>query len=319
LSKYITLTRLRDVLGITVAQLSDAGALDLISKVSASLDRLTGQFFFPMLEVHLASGDGSRLASHRDLVPILEVTGLSVDVNANRTNYFSAADRVFGRNLNAQNQYDLTRFEISSDLNYRLLSLLRGDFPIGVNNILMTGAFGYLENRKVFETTLKTELAAAATTIELDAVNNATGWIDVGDFVVIEVQAATPGVPALIYVDIVKDIAGTDLTVDAVQSQAGLPIAAGATVRCFGKFPVALVEVMDALILRAWDDDPRNSSGSGGTDDRITSERVDNYSYQLESKSVVASRASGFGLITGSVRLDKVLQGYCRPQYVGFV
>jgi len=316
--KYLTLDRLRQ-LGITVAQLPDADALQLIYDVSASLDGLTGQFFSPELEVHLASGDGSRITHHRELVPILKVNSLSVDVTRNRVNYYRMGDRVFGRNLNSVGQYDLTRFQIASDTKYRLLSILYGSFPIGENNIVMDGVFGYLDDRKTFETTLAVDLAVAATNIQLAETANLSGWIEAGDFVVVEIQAATEGVPALIYMDIVKAVSGVNLTVDAVQAQAGLPIAAGAKVYAFGCFPRPLREVMDALILRAWENDPRNSSGSGGGTGQLLSERVDNYSYQLESKSVMAQRAGGYGLITGDARLDKVLAMFTRPQYVGIV
>jgi len=319
--KYMTLTRLRQ-LGITVAQLADADALLLIQDVSEQLDALTKQFFAPSLEVHPADGDDSRIVNHKSLVPILEVTNLTVDVNKNRTNYFSDADRVFGRNRNAQNRYDLTRYEIVEPTKRRLLSLLLGEFPRGVGNVLMTGAFGFLEKLKVFETTLAVDLDIGNTTVTLTDVSNDSGFIELGDYVVVEMEAASVANPqALVYMDIVQGIAGNVLTVDAVAAQAGLPATSGTKVRSFGAFPPAMNRVMDALLLKAWDMDPRNpnGSGSGSVDDRITSERVDNYSYQLESKSVIYQRAGGYGLITGDVLLDKILSKYCRPAgYIGY-
>jgi len=317
LVKYATLARLRE-LGISDTHLPDADALIFIRKVSESLNGLTKQFFSPLPEIHKASGKGSRIIHRQDLVPIIDVASLQVDVDNNRSNYYTGAERVFGRNLNAGNHYDLTRFQISPETNYRLLSLLFGEFPRGVQNVVMNGIFGWLEGRKTFEGELNADLDAADAAIDLVDVLNTSGWIEVGDFVVIEIQAATEGVPALTYIDIVQAISGTNLTVDAVEAQPGLPIAAGATVKSYGHFPGPLQEVMDALLLRAWETDPRNPDGGGGIMGRITSERTDNYSWQAEGPSVVASRAGGYGFITGSVRLDKVLAGYCQPPYLGF-
>ena len=318
MSKYMTLARLRG-LGITVAQLSDALALELIKNVSDSLDALTQQVFSPQLEIHRTDGNKSRLTHHRSLLPILKVFSLNVDVDKNRSNYWDEHRYIFGRNLQ-NGSYDLTRYEISSDTKYRLLSLLAGEFPLGVENVLINGVFGFLENRKAFQTELSAELAMGDTVVSVAETSNSTGRIEVGDFVLVEIEAATGEAPALTYVDIVQSISATNLTVDAVQDQAGLPVAVGVKVYSFGAFPGPLVEVMDALLLRAWDDSPWNPNGSGSTDKRLLSEKVDNYSYQLESESVAASRAGGYGLITGSVRLDKVLQQYCRPGgFVGYV
>jgi len=314
--KYLSLAQLRD-LGIDASQLPDSKALSLIYKVSDSLDQLTRQFFQPELLIYAASGTNSPVVHHKDLIPILEVEDLSVDYNKTRTNYFDWRTRVFGRNLTVENLLDLTAFELSPDSGFRLLKVLSGNFPIGVGNVIITGAFGWLEDRRKFQTTLASDLSAGDTVVSLTEVINSSGWIDVGDFVVVELASATEDRPALLYVDIVQEISGSDLTVDEVIGGPGLPISAGATVRSFGRFPIALTEVMEALVLRAWEDDPNNPNDDPD-EDRLLSERVDNYSYQYESKSVKYSRFGGLGAITGSVRLDRIIQDYTQPVYVGF-
>lgn len=311
--KYLTLARLRDI-GITVAMLSDALALELILDVSGSLDDLTAQFFQPELEVHPASGDKCSLVHRRDLVPMLEVTNIEIDYEKCRTGY-SGMGRLFDWKVPPSFNVDISRWEISPATEFRTIDVMSGEFPEGTGNVLLTGAFGWLENRKVFETTLANPISSADTTITLTDVLNTTGWIEKDDFVVVEIQAASKTQPALLYVDIVQDIAGNILTVDEVQGQPGLPIPAGAKVRSFGRFPSALREVMEKLAKNAYD---VIYGGSSTIDpNRVISEKVDNYSYQLESMGKSASY-SGYGYITGDTRLDKVLQSFQQPRYVGF-
>lgn len=312
--KYLTLARLRDV-GITVAMLADALALELIIGVSGSLDDLTAQFFQPELEVHPASGDGCSLVHRRDLVPMLEVSNIEIDYGRCRTGYVGIG-RVFNFKSQPSFNVDISRWEISPATEFRTIDTMAGQFPEGTANVLLTGAFGWLENRKTFETTLANPIALGDTTITLTDVFNTTGWLEKDDFVVVEIQASSKTQPALLYVDIVQALAGNVLTVDAIQGQPGLPIPAGAKVRSFGRFPNALREVMEKLAKNAYD----TIYGGGSTVDpnRVISERVDNYSYSLESTGKSASY-SGYGYITGDTRLDKVLQSFQQPRYIGIV
>jgi len=323
--KYITLTRLRDVLKISATNLPDAEALALIEEISESLNSLTGQFFQPKIEFHPASGKGDRLVHRSDLNPIINLISISVDYDKTfvKPSVWETMFGIRGRT----HVYDISRVEVTPDSGYRLVSLISGEFPAGSGNVTLNGVFGWLQNRKLFQTELAAELAVDATTITVNEVSNSTGWVEVGDFVTITVTDATASNPARVYNDIIKaiDTSGPNpvLTVDKVQDMAGVfPIASGTTVNVYGRFPRALVEVMDALILRAWEESPLNPSGSGGSGsitDRLISEKVDNYSYQLESKSVQSSRYGGLGAITGSVRLDQTIRQYSRPPMVGFV
>ena len=315
--KYCTLPGLR-AFGFTATMLPDAQALDFIAYVSGVLDSLTHQFFQPELQIYAASGTKSKIVHRGDLVPILEVSDLSVDYHYSDNSY-TGLDRVFGRRMTGDRYLDLTQFQTIPETGHRLLRLMTGEFPQGTANVLINGAFGWLEQRKAFETTLATELKATDTTLTLTEVLNSSGWLEIGDFIVVVLQEAGGSIPALLYVDTIQALDSTakTVTVDEVVTQAGLPIAAGATVRCFGGFPRALKDVFGALAKKLWND--TYSTDGSDVGDRLISERVDNYSYQLESVATTAQKLNGLGAITGSTRLDQVLRSYSQGVYVGIV
>ena len=156
--KYTTLARLRNVLKIDVSDLPDAEALGLIGEISESLNSLTGQFFQPKIELYPASGKGDRLVHRSDLNPVLKLIGISVDYDKTfvKNSVWETMFGIRGRT----HDYDLSRVEVTPDSGYRLVSLISGEFPAGSGNVLLNGVFGWLQDRKSFQTTLAVDLAA---------------------------------------------------------------------------------------------------------------------------------------------------------------
>lgn len=322
--KYTTLARLRDVLKIDATYLPDDAALDLISQQSEVVNQLTKQFFQPMFGKFRLDGNGSRLVNRRDLVPFCFFDLIELDWSKVRQEHYGHS-RIFGRNSLKElypvigNVVDVTNVELTHK--GRMLQMISGAFPPGFNDVIVTGACAWLEPRKKFVGELAVDLEEDAVEVELVAEINDSGYVEVGDFIVVMISEATMERPALVYVDQVQTLAGPTLTVDKVVAQTGLPIPAGAKVYSCGGVPSGIRDVTEALVLKTWAQDARNPNAGAVDPSLVVSESTDGYSYSLgTSASGIGGGggAGGLGLITGSVRLDKVLQSYQQPVYVGF-
>jgi len=327
---YTTIARMR-ALGITAVAVPDADLLRLIAAASSFVEAQTGQFFAPRYEVGRWNGKGDPLTHRPDLVPILQLDSVEIDYDKTTgeltgmervlgpSGSFRAAPRRFpfgtsGSSMIADSDYQLTH-------DNRVLQLVGGWFPRGRGNVVVNGAFGWLEGfgDKHFETTTAADISEGDTEIELTELSNATGWIGVDDVLDVIVSPASVSAPADILQLIVQavDALNNKVTVDAVTYRGGLPIAAGADVKVYGQIPVDIRRLVEALVLQY----ASGSGGGGGIDpNRIIMERTDGYSYQLESSASRAQAAGGgLGVITGDVQLDLILARYSQPPYVGFV
>ncbi|MCC6311569.1 MAG: hypothetical protein IT345_11750 [Trueperaceae bacterium] len=133
---YATVADLRAE-GVEPASVPDARAQELILLASRFIDRLTGQRFFPRHEALRLDGDGSAIAHHPALLPILEIRRLAVN----------------GRLLGPA-EYAVRE---------RYVELVRGAFPAGRANVELDGVFGWLEARPKVATELAEALVAGAT------------------------------------------------------------------------------------------------------------------------------------------------------------
>lgn len=153
--EYATVQQLRDE-GVTVSQASDGALLSRIRLNSALIDRWTGRWFWPKSKVLLIDGNGGRLLQiGPSIISISEIRLLgqgslyltSPDEVVETVDY-----RVYNRHLTE----DLTdpddrnnpKIEwLSFDPIYgRLPGVIPvGQFPRGVQNVQITGVFGYTD------------------------------------------------------------------------------------------------------------------------------------------------------------------------------
>lgn len=133
---YATIADLRAE-GVDEASVPDGRALDLLKLASRTIDRMTGQWFFPRRIAERRNGDGSAFLHLPSLIPILEVERIRIGDESLVPDAFAVRERYVER--------------------------IGARFPTGVANVELAGVFGWLERRAPFVTVLVEPLAPGAT------------------------------------------------------------------------------------------------------------------------------------------------------------
>jgi hypothetical protein len=156
------------------------------------------------------------------------------------------------------------------------------------------GLSGWLENPKALATTTTAAIPGNVTEV---GVANVEGFepfdiILIGDKLKLTVTEV--------------DLQNSKLKFDLIPTLPEL-IPAGTAVLSYGRVPAGIVDVTTSLINRAINKD----LSADPNEQRIISERTDNYQYTLSDGA--AQAAASAGSATGSLDLDAVLQEFCAP------
>jgi hypothetical protein len=287
---YCTIKMLRDE-GLTVTELPDSRARDLIRLAGRMINRITDQWFAPVVGRFKVDGRGTPFAHLDNLIPIpLLNTVETGGVGGEDFEVVDADDYVHERGKRIVEMIGATaRFPRT---------------PLGVT---LDGAFAWLEDLKDVTTAVTAPVASGATDVP---VASTTGF-RVGDQVIF-------GNEAVMVSEIPSPIL---LKFDPLE----FAIASGATARTLGRTPL---EIRRACILIVNDRLAKISEDDAAIieqdiQSRIVSESIEGYSYSLAAPSdeKKAGTESGGGQNTsGNAAADDLLSGFVTPVlYLGYV
>lgn len=287
--EYCTIKMLRDE-GITVAELPDPRARELIRLVSLMINRLTDQWFSPVKGEFKVDGRHAPMVHLDNMVPIVKLGSVATGgVGGEAIDVLDVDDYVHVRDK-------------------RIVELIgtRARFPSTPLGVILGGIFGWLEGAKDVVTTTTAVVASGAVLVPVVS----TAGFRVGDQVLFGFDVAM--------VSEIPD--ATTLKFDALE----FAVANGAEVRTCGRTPL---EIRRACILLVNDklslvSEEAEDAMEEEIESRIVSESVEGYSYSLAPPSDEQKKGSegGGGLPTsGNKQVDDILQGFVCPMlYMGY-
>ena len=184
----------------------------------------------------------------------------------------------------------------------RAIERVRANFPGGARNVKVVGALGWIEEAHYHTTTTTAAITDASTSV---TVTDASGF-EYRD--VVDIYNTTSSVRAIVTQ---VNRATNTVTFGTAFGSRFVPdtIAAGATIRTFGKVPRGIELVANYLVGKAIQDFQARQANNANPIDpaRIKREKTDDYEYELFSAVDAKS------VITGNATFDSILQGFTRP------
>jgi len=294
--QYTTIQRLRDE-GLSVTDVPDARALELIKDMSDFINLLTDQWFQPVEATYYLDGKGDDILHVPNLIPIIKLTTLSLDDTAIDADTYVVKERLIEK---ISSTFSMPIMESN---NLGDLEIRKKGFTAGVGNYEALGVYGWLASNKDISTTTTTDIEASDTEVELDSVDG----IEVRDTVII-------GDDSLYVIVETVDIVNSKITFQSVGTIT--TISSGAAVRCYGATPRMIERACIRLIVQSKMGLAETRSLKAEIRSRIKSERTDNYRYEL----FPLAGEGAYGGITGISRVDAILDHYSKPVvYVGAV
>jgi hypothetical protein len=299
---------------IAALNLGAAGIYNLIHEVSSIIDSLTDQWFNAEHGTYEFNGGDRALVQHSHQIPFVSVD--SIAILGDRTNY---RGRSYSAAVNApMPAYDQSRDgpirsgmlfggvgTLSSTeyvVHNRALERVRSPFPGGAKNVQVVGALGWIEDAHYYTTTTTADITNASTSVTVT---------DASEFEyrdVVDIVAAAGSLRAVV-TSVTK--ATNTVTFGTAFGARFIPdtLAAGATIRTFGKVPRGIELVANYLVGGAIREfQARQADNDNPLDPaRIKRERTDDYEYELFSASDAKS------IITGNAKFDSILSGFARP------
>ena len=295
--------------GFNLANITNAQLWSMIRDVSALVDTLTGQWFNAEYRTWEFDGRGRALVNHPQLVPFVRVE--SVEVLADNTNYRNASFPEFTVDYPYNQSEHVGHFAFGGtgalaareyQIQGRMLERIRNPFPGGVKNVQVLGALGWVEDHRYVTTT---------TTQDLDNTNTSITVTDVTGFKYRDVVEVVNGDDLIRFIVTGITPATNTLTFTTAlgREMAGVTVAAGATIRTFGKVPRSIETLTNYLFGETLASMQARAGGANVVIDpaRIKREETDDYEYELFSPSQAAA------MITGSSKYDTILMAFSRP------
>lgn len=287
--EYCTIKMLRDE-GITVTELTDLRARELIRLTSRIINRLTDQWFSPVKGEFKVDGRGTPFAHLDNMVPILKLEAVKTGgVGGEAIDVLDPDDYVHAR--------DKRLVELIGD---------RARFPRIPLGVILEGIFGWLEGEKDVTTTTTAVVASGATSVMVAS----TAGFKVGDQVLFGYEVA-----------MVSEIPSpTELKFDPLE----FAFASGGEIQNCGRTPLeirraCIMLVHDRMVLIS---EESAAAVEADIESRIVSESVEGYSYSLAAPSGEQTRGveGGGGMPTsGNKQVDDILQGFvCPVLYMGY-
>ena len=304
--------------GIDSTELPDSRARDLIRLASRRINDCTTQWFQPVWGALRLSGADSGILTAPQFIPILDIYLLSLlDPYSNTRDSYDSAEYVvhpyenepWGRQIELfasrrgrwGGTFQERRTRFIMDQHYI------ADFPEGAGNVEFQGVTGWTENYKVINNRkLVAVLSVGDTSVEID---NVTG-IARGDTLLIDKRILVT----------ITGITGNVVEFEGMPQGVDEGAAIDAEVRDYGRVPLDIQRA--ALILAIFMRHPVGSDEEQQEEEalRLTSEKTDNYSYNLSSPGGGGGGGGGGGATTtGNRRVDQIIQRFVPPQYIGLV
>ena len=305
---YTTPTFLTE-LGYDLAALTDDQKWALIRTVSARIDALTGQWFNADYGIWRVDGKGSPLVQHPSAIPILAVEKVEVDAlstnNRNAPPPTFPIDAIYAGEGSLGGDWTVPSLGVLTTTTYaqhkRALEMIRGHFPGGALNVIITGALGWAEDYLRTEHVIMSEITSASTSFDVASV----AGIEARD--VLDILGPSS---ALRVICTTVDPVLKKIHFDAVGARA-LPSpleAETSIVRRLGRVPRPIESVAAYLFGAAKLEFDANAAGEAAVDPaRIRKESTDGYSYELFPAN------AGQALLTGSAVHDQTLRAYSAP------
>lgn len=321
ISMYTTRVSM-EAAGIASSGWTSARVNDLIAQISSFVDGVCAQTFIPYEDTVLISGDERSILWRPDLLPILSVSDMHVTWNESngRNRIFagilsdislpSRAQPYNSASWDNETAFTSSEFQLRPHGLPRYITLNRGVFPGGNNNISVTGVFGWPELSSIksaaFSTTTTTEITTASTTVTLTTV---TG-LKVRDVMLI----GTDKIPFIVQA---INTSTKVVTFDAPDGIISASIASGATAVSYGAVPRGIQRACNFLAMREVVRQAQWASGNFVDPSLIASEKTDRYEYKTHTPASLI----GFGLpagMTGVAEIDQILVEYTPPTMIDF-
>ncbi|MEW6556025.1 MAG: hypothetical protein AB1349_01570 [Elusimicrobiota bacterium] len=242
--EYTTISRLRNE-GISVQELDDQRARDIIELMSLYINSLTDQWFTPVEDTVSLDGNNTSSIFLRNLIPIIKVKRLCV------------SDEVI----------EPEKYQID----WRRIRLLEGHFPEGRLNIEIEGVFGWLENQKEQSALLQSEIITGSVEAILDSVEG-FNVRDIVDFI----DTKNHGIRIIINE---IDVQSRKLKFDSVRVT--LKIEPGAKVISYGTVPKLIERACMLLVINNKEKINSAEWSEKKFSGLLKRETVDNYSWEI--------------------------------------
>ncbi len=317
---YTTLSNIRNVVGITSAQLSDARALQLIDICSKYINLITGQWFEPKRLIKGFPGMGSPFLNLFGVAPLINLN--SIEILRERT---LGHDHVIGTFSPSSRFYDGTIEEryISIDGEGRSIQNALSDWPVGTSNILVNGWFGWLEEPKFLDTVCGSGISSGTTSVTLGSVVQ-TPPLTFGEEEYDSVTGTDGFDNAFRERDIVifvgnngrelarrqintVDYTTNTITFDALPFDPIATISSGTRVITYGAVPRLIEFACNKLIEDTFDSTALAARG-------IKSEKTDHYQYVRFTS--LESGGPSYDEISSSPVVNNILQHFAEPGFV---
>jgi len=324
--EYITVADMRAE-GVLLASYSDARVLECIRQASVKINLFTRQWFQPVVGIYYIDGDNTQFLSFTDFKKFIEVN--SIEIISNRSSrikrvvfpsnrYFDATTGIYQISQTGRVIEFVTDISILSSGNSVFDSGQEYVWPLGRQNIKVDGVFGWLDEKSI-----STTAAAPATTGDATVTVASTDDWAVGDYAVFYLDPSNDVVDIQIVTAV--DDAGSKLLFegDGVASGIRFDVSNGIDIKCFGRVPLLIQYVAKRFTIGFLELLSTVMSPSNIIANAMISEKVDNYTYKLNS-SVLASMSGTDSLTmggTGDSVADNILQNFVAdvPVYINFV
>jgi len=319
-SLYVSIAELRQE-GLSLLEMNDDRAFVLIDRMSKKIDLFTQQFFSPREKIVKVNGKGISYTSYHNEIPIIKINSLKLIPDHTHVKRWNC---VFPRQMIGTEPLSVTDYTIDSsrrrielidysynvyhhsDSFYSVGERFMKVFPEGSSNVEIDGVFGNIENQKEFETTVTSPVLTIETLIHVD---DASGF-EQYDHLIIDI---TPGIERRI-----TDVDYDNNTISIDQPMRNIPT--GTILKTYGAVPGQIAECVMRLINRYRSGllDPENEDNLNGA---IFKEKTDMYSWEAESKFIngLWNMDNTNWASTGDLIVDRILQEYVSPIYVGIV
>lgn len=302
--RYATIPDIRDE-GLNATDLPDDRALRLIELASKVVNRVTGQWFQPIIDKFLVDGKGQPIIHHRTLIPIIKVNLITL-VTKGISDRFVLNDESFQIGESGRSIEIVDIFDSTGGVTAKLFSEVFEDvFPDSTRNVEVDAVLGWIEGHKEVETTIAADLVSDATTIDVaDATN-----IFAGDFINFS-DTITPDSKNREGV-IITDVTSNTLTFDSIGKRKTIPDGSQAVV--YGRVPDLINLAVRQLVINRQFQMNSEDAAAQALDARLKRERTDNYEYELFS----ADKGGSSQTLTGDEFVDAILDEFKPPLYLG--
>ncbi|MBU1456920.1 MAG: hypothetical protein KKD01_19570 [Proteobacteria bacterium] len=319
-SLYVSISELRRE-GLTELEMSNDRVLTLIDRMSKKIDLFTKQFFTAREEIVKVDGEGISYTSYPNEVPIIKVNSIKIIPDHSHVKKWSCifpmqqiSDQPLSPNnytlTSSKRQIEMIEYMYQSypynDRFYNLGERYPKIFPEGSANIEINGVFGYVENQKEFETTVANDVLSVDTIMQ---VVDASG-IEQYDQIIIDT------IPPFERRVVAVDYDNNQLTID----QPMRSILTGTKIKTYGAVPLQIAECVMRLINRYRSQifDPENGDSLKGA---IFKEKIDMYQWEAKSTFIngLWNLEETNWASTGDLIVDRILQEYISPIYIGIV